>query len=114
MHLTMSCIATRSGSTGRTALLALAVAACLTGRAATQPSDVVEGKRIWAEKGQCVDCHGWAGDGARSSLHSPGQAPSLRLTTLTRDQIRMTIQCGRPGTPMPHFDRFAYTWVRGS
>ena len=34
---------------------------------------------------------------------------SLRTTQLTRDQIRMTIQCGRPGTPMPHFDRFAYT-----
>jgi hypothetical protein len=109
MHLTMSCITTGSGTTGRTALLALAVAACLTGRAVAQPSDVAEGKRIWAEKGQCVDCHGWAGDGARSSLHSPGQAPSLRLTNLTRDQIRMTIQCGRPGTPMPHFDRFAYT-----
>jgi len=42
-------------------------------------------------------------------LHSPGQAPSLRTTQLDRDQIRMTIQCGRPGTPMPHFDRFAYT-----
>jgi mono/diheme cytochrome c family protein len=77
--------------------------------AVAQSSDVEEGRRIWAEKAQCVQCHGWAGDGARSSLHSPGKAPSLRLTQLTRDEIRTTIQCGRPGTPMPHFDRFAYT-----
>jgi hypothetical protein len=33
----------------------------------------------------------------------------LRKTQLSRDQIRLTIQCGRPGTAMPHFDRFAYT-----
>jgi len=104
MRHTLSCVAT-----GQAAVLALAVLACLAGPAAAQKSDVAEGKRIWAEKGQCVDCHGWAGDGARSSLHSPGQAPSLRLTQLSRDQIRVTIQCGRPGTPMPHFDRFAYT-----
>jgi hypothetical protein len=43
-----------------------------------------------------------------SGFHSPGGLP-LRKTQLTRDQVRMTIQCGRPGTPMPHFDRFAYT-----
>jgi len=71
-------------------------------------NDAAEGKRIWMEKAQCVECHGWAGDG-RGSFHSPGKAPSLRESALTRDQIRMTIQCGRPGTPMPHFDRFAYT-----
>ena len=44
-----------------------------------------------------------------AGFHHPGNAPSLRKTQLTRDQIRMTIQCGRPGTPMPYFDRFAYT-----
>jgi hypothetical protein len=42
-------------------------------------------------------------------MNSRGLAASLRTTQLTRDQIRMTIQCGRPGTPMRHFDRFAYT-----
>ena len=50
----------------------------------------------------------WAGDGLVSGFESPAGLP-LRKTQLTRDQIRMTIQCGRPGTPMPHFDRFAYT-----
>lgn len=110
MHHMLHYTAASFSTTGRIAALALAVVTCLAGRAAVaQQNDIAEGKRIWAEKGQCVDCHGWAGDGERSSLHSPGTAPSLRLTQLTRDQIRMTIQCGRPGTPMPHFDRFAYT-----
>ena len=71
--------------------------------------DVATGQRIWANKAGCPQCHGWAGDGFPSGFHSEGNAPSLRETQLTRDQIRETIQCGRPGTPMPHFDRFAYT-----
>jgi hypothetical protein len=70
--------------------------------------DVAEGQRIWSDKAGCPQCHGWAGDGLVSGFHSPGGLP-LRKTQLTRDQIRMTVQCGRPGTPMPHFDRFAYT-----
>ena len=71
--------------------------------------DVADGERIWKTKAGCPQCHGWAGDGFPSGFHSEGNAPSLRETQLTRDQIRETIQCGRPGTPMPHFDRFAYT-----
>lgn len=70
--------------------------------------DLDHGQDIWTNKAGCQQCHGWAGDGARG-FHSEGLAPSLRLTALTRDQIRQTIQCGRPGTAMPHFDRFAYT-----
>jgi mono/diheme cytochrome c family protein len=71
--------------------------------------DAAKGRAIWVAKAGCSDCHGWAGDGFPSAFHSEGRAPSLRETQLTRDQIRETIQCGRPGTPMPHFDRFAYT-----
>ncbi len=87
--------------------LALAVAPLLLSRAA-RGDDVARGHDIWANKAGCQQCHGWAGDGSRG-FHSEGLAPSLRKTQLTRDQIRETIQCGRPGTPMPHFDRFAYT-----
>ena len=76
-----------------------------TGAAA---QDVTDGERIWSNKAGCPQCHGWAGDGHISGFHSPGGLP-LRTTQLTRDQIREVIQCGRPGTPMPHFDRFAYT-----
>jgi hypothetical protein len=77
-------------------------------RATVAQEDVAEGKQIWTERAGCPQCHGWAGDGLASGFHSPGGLP-LRKTKLTRDQIRMTIQCGRPGTEMPHFDAFAYT-----
>lgn len=70
--------------------------------------DLAEGQRLWMEKAPCQECHGWAGDG-QGGFHHEGHALSLRATELTRDQIRQTIQCGRPGTPMPYFDRFAYT-----
>ncbi len=99
----------RSKTAGFAAIVALAVVAGLAGRAAAgDSSSVADGQRIWSEKAQCPQCHGWAGDG-NGGLHSSGLAASLRATQLTRDQIRMVIQCGRPGTPMPHFDRFAYT-----
>src|SRR5215472_12513403 len=88
----------------------IAFAALMAGGAVTgKVQDVADGQRIWKGKAGCPQCHGWSGDGFPSGFHSEGNAPSLRETQLTRDQIRETIQCGRPGTPMPHFDRFAYT-----
>ncbi len=98
-----------SANSGIAGIIALTLLAFLGGHATAQQNDVGEGQRIWEQKAQCPACHGWAGDGDRGGLHAEGKAPSLRLTQLTRDQIRTTIQCGRPGTPMPHFDRFAYT-----
>jgi hypothetical protein len=86
--------------------LAALIAAGVAMAAAAQ--DVADGERIWKTKAGCPQCHGWAGDGLASGFESPGGLP-LRKTQLTRDQIREVIQCGRPGTPMPHFDRFAYT-----
>jgi hypothetical protein len=90
------------------AIAFMTVIACLAAPVVAQEDDVLRGQRIWTDKAGCPECHGWAGDG-RGGFHSEGHAASLRLTQLTRDQIRMTIQCGRPGTAMPHFDRFAYT-----
>jgi hypothetical protein len=90
------------------AIGAVAVAASVVMPARGLADDTAGGQRIWTEKAQCPECHGWAADG-HGSFHSPGKAPSLRETQLNRDQIRITIQCGRPGTPMPHFDRYAYT-----
>ncbi len=91
------------------AMLALAVALTVPSASARADSgNVAWGKRIWHNKAECNFCHGWAGDG-NGGFHHPGRPPSLRATQLTRDQIRMLIQCGRPGTPMPYFDRFAYT-----
>ena len=90
------------------AMTAAAMAAPLPAASAAEAQDVAEGQRIWTEKAGCPQCHGWAGDGLASGFHNQGGLP-LRKTQLSRDQIRMTIRCGRPGTPMPHFDRFAYT-----
>jgi mono/diheme cytochrome c family protein len=103
------CLANVPIRSGAATLLALSVIVRFAAPTIAQQDNVGEGQRIWAEKGQCQECHGWAGNGERSTLHAEGKAPSLRLTQLTRDQIRTTIQCGRPGTAMPHFDRFAYT-----
>jgi mono/diheme cytochrome c family protein len=93
------------------AIVALVMAGCLAApaaRAEDAAQQLAWGKRIWHDKAGCNFCHGWAGDGM-GGFHHPGRPPSLRATQLTRDLIRMMIQCGRPGTPMPYFDRFAYT-----
>ncbi len=104
-----SAFGSRSAMVARTAATALAIAACVGPTRPARADDVATGHRIWADnKAGCQECHGWAGNGVRG-FHSEGLAPSLRETQLDRDQIRMTIQCGRPATPMPHFDRFAYT-----
>jgi hypothetical protein len=55
----------------------------------------------------CQFCHGIDGDG-RGDPRSPGQAADLHKTILNREQLIEVITCGRPGTEMPHFDRFAY------
>jgi mono/diheme cytochrome c family protein len=67
--------------------------------------DWAQGQRIWAEKAVCAECHGWSGDGIGGADRN---APSLRQTQLSRDEIREAIECGRRGTEMPYFDGFAY------
>jgi len=100
--------AARSMTAGLAAIAALAIVGGLVRPVVAQENHVADGQRIWSQRAQCTQCHGWAGDGSGGAF-SPGLAASLRTTQLTRDQIRTVIQCGRPGTPMPHFDRFAYT-----
>ena len=84
----------------------IGTAAFLAWAPAGKAEDGAKGRALWAEKGECAVCHGWAGDGVGGADHN---APSMRKTQLTRAKIRETIQCGRPGTEMPYFDRFAYT-----
>lgn len=90
----------------KAALAAAVILATSIGASAADNND--RGLSIFKGKGGCSFCHGWAGDGA-GDPHAPGRAASLRATKLTEDQIREVVQCGRPGTGMPHFDRFAYT-----
>ena len=70
--------------------------------------DVAEGMRLYLQKGDCQACHGWAADGRKMDSQMP-DGSNLRETRLTRERLAQTIKCGRPGTGMPAFDKFAYT-----
>jgi mono/diheme cytochrome c family protein len=84
----------------------LATVALLSGGAA-RAQDASFGQRLYHDKADCQFCHGVNGDG-RGDPRSPGKAADLRKTFLTRDQLIEVIACGRRGTEMPHFDKFAY------
>src|SRR5947199_5713590 len=71
-------------------------------------SDIADGMRLYQKKGDCQACHGWAGDGRKMDSQMP-DGSNLRETRLDRARLIMTIKCGRPGTGMPAFDKFAYT-----
>jgi hypothetical protein len=88
-------------------LLALLSASAAWAQAA-DPSDIAEGGRLFRQKANCQACHGWAGDGRKMDNQMPDGA-NLRESTLDRQNLVMTIKCGRPGTGMPPFDRFAYS-----
>src|SRR5215470_14833676 len=75
---------------------------------ATDPSDIAEGGRLFRQKANCQACHGWAGDGRKMDSQMPDGA-NLRETKLDRQDLVTVIKCGRPGTGMPAFDRFAYS-----
>jgi mono/diheme cytochrome c family protein len=81
------------------------VLATLTAHAA---DDFAYGRRLYLDKAQCSYCHGWAADGA-GEPQSNGGAANLRDSRMNRDQLIEVIMCGRPATPMPHFDELAYT-----
>jgi mono/diheme cytochrome c family protein len=90
-------------------LLASAVLAATVSAAAAQPADrSAYGRRLYQDKAQCSFCHGWAADG-EGEPQSNGGAANLRQSFLNRDQLIEVIMCGRPGTPMPHYDELAYT-----
>jgi mono/diheme cytochrome c family protein len=65
------------------------------------------GDRLYHEKADCQFCHGIDGDG-RGDPRSPGKAPDLRATKLDREQLIEVVRCGRPGSQMPHFDKYAF------
>jgi hypothetical protein len=75
---------------------------------APDPADLAEGMRLFQQKGDCRACHGWAADGRKTDNQMP-DGPSLREKKFTRNLLILTIKCGRPGTQMPAYDRFAYS-----
>ena len=70
--------------------------------------DLVEGRRLFEQKGNCQACHGWSGDGHKTDNQMPDGA-NLRETKLPRAGLVMTIKCGRLNSQMPAFDKFAYS-----
>ena len=91
-------------------VLSAAVAPAVPAAQAKAPdaTDVAEGMRLYLQKGDCQSCHGWAADGRKMDSQMP-DSPNLRETRLDRARLITTIKCGRPGTGMPAFDKFAYT-----
>jgi cytochrome c553 len=87
--------------------LIVAAAATVLGLGAACAQDVSFGDRLFHEKADCQFCHGSDGDG-RGDPRSPGRAADLHKTVLNRDQLIEVVACGRPGTEMPHFDKYAY------
>jgi len=88
---------------------ALLIVAVPTARAQlADPEDIRAGAELFRQKGDCQACHGWAGDGQKMNNEMPDGA-NLRDTKLDRDDLITTIKCGRPGTGMPAFDKFAYS-----
>lgn len=85
---------------------ALAVVAALLVAPATAQDNLSLGKRVYQERGKCSYCHGWAGDGEGDPFAPRGA--DLRTIELNREQLVEVVQCGRPDTEMPHFDRRAY------
>ena len=69
---------------------------------------IADGLRLFRQKGNCQACHGWAGDGRKMDSQMPDGA-NLRESTMNRELLIITIKCGRPGTGMPAFDKFAYS-----
>jgi mono/diheme cytochrome c family protein len=71
--------------------------------------DADKGKRVYQRVGDCVNCHGWAGDGqsGRNPL-SHAAAANLRETKLDAQGLYDTIRCGIPGTAMPYHDSVSY------
>ena len=108
---------TRKQSFWRRALPGVVVAVAIAAGALVAPAahtqapdaaDVAEGMTLYLHKGDCQACHGWAADGRKMDSQMP-DGSNLRETRLDRARLILTIKCGRPGTGMPAFDKFAYS-----
>ena len=77
--------------------------------AAMQPANVARGKIVFQTTANCVNCHGWPGDGITGkNPRSPGIAANLRQTQLDTDTMIQVVSCGIPGSAMPYHDALAY------
>ncbi|MDB5563076.1 MAG: hypothetical protein JWN11_2494 [Hyphomicrobiales bacterium] len=78
-------------------------------KAGTTAPDIVRGKIVFERTANCLNCHGWPGDGVTGkNPRSPGLAANLRETQLDTDSMIQVVSCGIPGTQMPYHDSEAY------
>jgi mono/diheme cytochrome c family protein len=87
--------------------IVVAAAMLLALPGSTRAQDLSFGERLYQDKADCQFCHGINGDG-HGDPRSPGKAPDLHKTRLDRTQLIEVVTCGRPGSEMPHFDKYAY------
>ena len=99
---------TRSSLVTLVAVAALGMVPLVSRAQAPDAADIAEGLRLYQQKGNCQACHGWAADGVKMDSQMP-DGPNLRETKLDRAKLIATVKCGRPGTGMPAFDKFAYS-----
>jgi mono/diheme cytochrome c family protein len=69
---------------------------------AQNDTQIKAGLTVWRNSG-CSDCHGAFANGEKERDESPS-GPDLRRARLSREEFRLTIRCGRPGTGMPAFE----------
>ena len=103
-------VAGKQGLLSWTAAIATLIAAlqiAAPARAQTA-DDIAAGFRLFRQKGNCQACHGWAGDGRKLDGQMP-DGSNLRQSALDREALILLIKCGRPGSAMPAFDKFAYS-----
>jgi mono/diheme cytochrome c family protein len=100
-----SAISFAQGATMTRVVFGLGLSVLLAGPVLAQ--DVSFGERIYQDKADCKFCHGAQGDG-RGDPRSPGAAVNFHKTALNKAQMIEVISCGRPGSEMPHFDKYAY------
>jgi mono/diheme cytochrome c family protein len=62
------------------------------------------GRKVYVSA-NCVGCHKWTGMGGGGY---GGAAANLRTSQLNKELLILTVQCGRPATGMPYFQRDAY------
>jgi len=76
---------------------------------ATQPANIARGKLVFQTTANCVNCHGWPGDGSTGkNPRSPGIAANLRQSQLDTNTMIQVVSCGIPGSAMPYHDAQAY------
>jgi mono/diheme cytochrome c family protein len=95
------------GQTRTQSFAVVAAAALLSSPHPAFSQNTSFGQRLFQDKADCQFCHGIDGDG-RGDPRSPGRAANLHETQLDRDRLIEVVACGRPGTEMPHFDKYAY------